>query len=212
MRMPWDCGRSRLLWSIPALVIICLWQYGILAASTVPFIKACTPSEVFRYVLEAQPEDYWPGEYGLCSSPIPRTIQIAPLIAAAAWALCLVQWSNRARRVIVLSAALLPAWGVILQPFSLVLWPHMLCRSLFFPIDGEDLEEKGIWISAAGMWWWLIVPLIICAWRARKSDEGRCATCEYSLIGLPGAVCPECGSVVPATSRSRSRAIDGVRV
>src|SRR3954466_13629527 len=42
----------------------------------------------------------------------------------------------------------------------------------------------------------ILLPRLVDRWRGhpRRSIEGVCGTCGYSLQGLPTPVCPECGS------------------
>ena len=34
--------------------------------------------------------------------------------------------------------------------------------------------------------------------RRDRASGGACPKCAYSLVGLPGPVCPECGATIPA--------------
>jgi hypothetical protein len=51
-------------------------------------------------------------------------------------------------------------------------------------------------------WWFaLIGPLVLpVMWtvrqKGRRTDEGKCTSCDYNLTGNTSGVCPECGTAV----------------
>lgn len=58
---------------------------------------------------------------------------------------------------------------------------------------------------ASALWWAAVSLVLFMAWhkfaRWTRINRGRCPTCGYSMSGLRGAACPECGSVTYAANR-----------
>lgn len=94
------------------------------------------------------------------------------------------------------------ASGLKLQPGSIIPYTH---HSVFAATVGENQMGNPALIS----WWYVaafLAGLAACALLAksvrglRQRRERHCPTCGYSLHGLPGLTCPECGCEAPSES------------
>lgn len=201
--LPWESPRARLLWSIPALSILIVWQYGILAAGATSFPVSYTPLELPGVIWDAGRRAWWPGEYGLYARWWMREEQIAPFIAVVAWCLCLVPWKKRRARIaFIAAAAVLPGWLIASFPHMLVLWPAILPLGLFSSWAGEEYQDGIIMYPAMAAWWWFTAPLFILAVCRKDKPRAECSSCGYSTVGLRSGVCPECGAEIPTAVAS----------
>ncbi len=185
-------------WSVAAVGVLLVWQYFVLTASVGVFYAPHTPPQMFALVWDAKAEDFWPGEFGLSTSVWPRLVQVGPAIAAFLWTLCLVPWTQRVHRVGgVLVALILPAsqFGMLAYYTPLVPFygPYYGLKLSATGGTGKD-HEFGAAIIGPGLWFWLVLPVLILAAREHRKRPGLCPTCSYPLAGLPGPVCPECGA------------------
>lgn len=191
--------RSRILWSVPASMIIALWAIGVLGAAATSFPVPYTFPEALGKIAHGGWRMFWPGEFGECRGwhrLIFWPLQVSPLTAAALWCPCLVPWRTRARRITALAAALLvPGWFVVLMPWADIAWSN--AWSCLFGVGyGEDWQDGDVAFIAAILWWCLLLPNVFIAAMRRVPvpGEARCLACGYSTIGLPTAICPECGN------------------
>jgi hypothetical protein len=195
---PWHSWRARAWWSTAAFVVLLVWQYFILSASVGVFFAPHTPRQMFELVLKAKADDFWPGEFGSAIGLWERLIQIGPAIAALLWLMCLVPWKRRRLRVSVMVFILtLPVAFIGMNwfytPLLPVYGPYYGLKLLATGGTGKEHEIGGIFVGPA-LWFWLVLPVVIFAARERRARPGVCPSCGYSLAGLPGPVCPECGA------------------
>ncbi len=213
---PWQSRRHAIRWSIAAVAAIALWQYVILAASVTALNGSYRSWEVAWLVLKAGSSDFWPGAYGRRSSWLDnRYVQIGPALMAGVWIaglwLCRSPWGRRLWLAALLlgpfalfplSLLLLP-WAVIL---AMLVAPGMLVALAFTEMAGSTYRDFAA-IAGPSMWSWLSLAIIVPQWRAwrkRRRAERRafrpCNNCGYSLAGLPGPICPECGRASAAAA------------
>lgn len=195
MQLPADSVRSRILWSIPASFVLALWTIGVLGAAVTGFINDYTFLEVLARIAHGHREMFWPGEFGRGRGS-ERLIQLTPFLAIILWPLCLVPWQTRLQRSAALVAALLiPAGLLLLAPWLIVVGLATAWPAIFGVRDGEYWQDGMVALTAASLWWWMLLPLIVltAVRRVPKPTDMCCPTCGYSTIGLTGNVCPECG-------------------
>lgn len=194
---PWHSGRARLWWSGAALVVLVVWQYLILAASVGVFYKMHTPGQMLELVLQAAADDFWPGEYGSCTTRWYRLAQLGPCSAAAFWLLCLAPWKRRCIRVgVAIVAAVLPLsfLGVnwLYRPLVVIIGPFEGLWVLVRGGMGKDFENHG-YCFGPSVWFWILAAAIALEFASRRPRPGDCSNCGYPLAGLPTTKCPECG-------------------
>ncbi len=194
---PWHSWRARLYWSAAALPVLLVWQYFILAASMAVFPTFYTPWQTMKLIAQATPKEVWPGEYGSHGSFIHRLAQIGPVIAGALWCACVLPRWNRSMRIVaailtaIVPLAFISKW-VWFAPIAVLMGPFFGAVFLTHGSDGEGYEDLGA-MAGTAFWFWLMVPVVVLAIKQRRPRPGLCATCGYSLAGLPSPLCPECG-------------------
>jgi hypothetical protein len=127
--------------------------------------------------------------------PLQRFIVLNGLSTQAALTL---QWSLAAALVAAVLAVVLPGWRAKLAAVGLVVVGTlpMIDATRFFAGRGLGLYDT--WMSTLIEWCWtpawlvLLLPYAIIA-RRRLPGPNDCAGCGYSLAGLTGDTCPECG-------------------
>ncbi len=63
----------------------------------------------------------------------------------------------------------------------------------------------GVLVPVWLVWSFFFTKKNFLVWRGyRRTVRGHCANCDYDLGGLPGGLCPECGSSKPASVRAFS--------
>lgn len=86
----------------------------------------------------------------------------------------------------------------------------VLLRSVSFALAcaGATLFAVGVGVMnplvgvAATLGWLALVGSLVCVRLADAEDRaGRCPSCGYDLIDLPGDACPECGAHIPEENR-----------
>jgi len=78
-----------------------------------------------------------------------------------------------------------------------------------FALDAS-LNEPGRTEATVLLPWWVITTFFVLlpaiqimrCWRGRGVVPGTCVACGYNLTGNASGVCPECGTLVPATSEA----------
>lgn len=186
--LPYETVTTRILWSIPALALIAYWKYWMIAAEVVPFYPKISHRDVCALVLDALPGMLLPTS----GVQFPVFYHALPWMALAAWCLLLVPWRSRAVRIVVTAAAVMPAaMGMLANPLITVISAVVYVFLPAMSIDGESLEFVPYAFPA---WWVVFITPVLLLQVVRRTQPGRCAECGYSLEGLAGLVCPECGA------------------
>ncbi len=200
---PWHTRRALARWSIAAAAVIILWQYFILAASVTSINTSYGPWEVFVLVLQAESRDVWPGVYGLNRGLLGgQYLQIGAVLALGMWGLGLLAWRTTSGRVLWLALAFQLPYA--LMPGSLLASPFWLPWTLYFGTwtsitlsinggAGYVYKDAGA-LAGPALWTWLVIALLISSLLERRASRSICEHCGYSLAGLPGPICPECGT------------------
>ncbi len=186
--LPYETVTTRVVWSIPAVAFILFWKYWLIAAEAVPFYPPISQAEIAALVVRELPQTLVP----LGQTQYPLLHHLLPWIAAAGWALYLVRWRTPAPGAgFALLSLIAPVLVVIANPPIAILGAIECFILPFVPLDGEGLEMVSRGFPAL---WVLFMLAVLSATAGARRTAETCESCGYSLAGLRGTTCPECGS------------------